>query len=75
MDVRNELESSASDSHARPRSLVDIIKYRLHNQFATIPMPFPLRWWLAPGIDFKPRHPTLIPVRYLPIIWHRATVE
>ena len=54
MDARNELESAARDSHAHPRSPMGINKYRLHNQFAAIAMPFPLRWWLAPGIDFKP---------------------
>ena len=42
VDVRNELEFAARDSHARPRSPVGIRKYRLHNQFVAIAMPFPI---------------------------------
>ena len=42
VDARNELESAASDSRARPRSLAGMSKYRLHNQFAAIAMPLPM---------------------------------
>ena len=63
MDARNELESSARDSEAHPWSPMGIGKYWLHNQIATMAMLFPLRWWLAFGINFKPRHLSLgVPV-------------
>ena len=42
MDACNELESTAGDNHARLRSSVGISKYKLHNKFAAIAMPFPV---------------------------------
>ena len=54
MDTRDELERTTRDSHARPWTPMGIIIHRLYNQFASIAMPFPIRWRQTPGVDFKP---------------------